>query len=121
MMSGEIPVKFRSASMNYGKIPMKFWQSVLKNRKPTKSHNSASPHSRERFVKTEIEPGCSRAPHRHLPEDVRGQSERQPKFNNNDNDDHNDTGVYEENTPFVQALSLQSSSRNCNPAPDLAL
>ena len=29
------------------------------------------------------------------------------------------TGVCEYNTPFVQALALQSSSRNCNPAPVL--
>ena len=26
--------------------------------------------------------------------------------------------VCEQNTPFVQALAMQSSSRNCNPAPD---
>ena len=29
------------------------------------------------------------------------------------------TGVCEINTPFAQALALQSNSRNCSPAPDL--
>ena len=32
---------------------------------------------------------------------------------------HWTTGVCEQSTPFVQALALQSSSRNCNPAFDL--
>ena len=31
------------------------------------------------------------------------------------------TGVCEQSTPFTQAFALQSSSRNCNPALDLAL
>ena len=31
---------------------------------------------------------------------------------------HITTGVCEKSIPFAQALALQSSSRNCSPAPD---
>ena len=32
-----------------------------------------------------------------------------------------DTGVFDKNTPFVRALTMQSSSKNSYPPPDLAL
>ena len=35
--------------LNYGDILLKFWQSVLKHRKPTNNHDSAFPYARRRI------------------------------------------------------------------------